>query len=277
MQHYNLAVRQFERSLKTMDAVLDKAIKHAEARKFDPNNFCSMRLFPDMLPLLAQIRIACDTAKAAAANLSGKEAPRHEDNETTLAELRGRIARCLAYLGTFTRGGLRAHDAPDAGQAAQPGRQGADGGRVPVRPADPQLLFSPDDGLRPAPPRRGRARQARLPRSARTSSTPDADGCLPAAATRLSSYRRRGPQGGTAVARSEGRSLHPRPEPARREVRRCQTRIGMSLLCSQYLSVALPAWSGCAPPDEESSTSRLSGATERRSPPQPGAATQPRR
>ncbi len=102
MQHYNLAVRQFERSLKTMDAVLDKAIKHAEARKFDPSTFCTMRLFPDMLPLLAQIRIACDTAKAAAANLSGKEAPRHEDNETTLAELRGRIARCLAYLETVT-------------------------------------------------------------------------------------------------------------------------------------------------------------------------------
>jgi uncharacterized protein len=102
MQHYHLAIRQFERSLKNLDAVLDKATKHAEARKFDVNNFCSARLFPDMLPFMAQVRIACDSAKAAAANLAGKEAPKHEDNETSIADLRARIAKVLAYLATFT-------------------------------------------------------------------------------------------------------------------------------------------------------------------------------
>jgi hypothetical protein len=100
--HYFLAVRQMMRSLKLLDTILDKAAKYAEARKFDVNNFCSARLFPDMLPFIAQIRIACDTAKATAANLSGKEAPRHEDNETTFAELRARIGKCLAVLETFT-------------------------------------------------------------------------------------------------------------------------------------------------------------------------------
>jgi hypothetical protein len=55
-----------------------------------------------MLPFVAQIRIACDHAKSVAAVLSGKDAPKHEDNETTVAELRGRIAKCLAYLDTFT-------------------------------------------------------------------------------------------------------------------------------------------------------------------------------
>jgi hypothetical protein len=99
---YYLVIRQFARSLKNLDAVLEKAIKHAEARKFDVNNFLSARLFPDMLPFVNQVRIACDGAKAAAAGLSGKEAPKHEDNETTVAELRGRIAKCLAYLDTFT-------------------------------------------------------------------------------------------------------------------------------------------------------------------------------
>jgi uncharacterized protein len=100
--HYFLAVRQMMRSLKLLDSILDKAAKYAEARKFDVNNFCAARLFPDMLPFIAQIRIACDTAKATAANLSGKEVPRHEDNETTFAELRARIAKCLAVLETFT-------------------------------------------------------------------------------------------------------------------------------------------------------------------------------
>jgi uncharacterized protein len=32
----------------------------------------------------------------------GRKPPRHEDSETTFAELRARIARCLAYLDTFT-------------------------------------------------------------------------------------------------------------------------------------------------------------------------------
>src|SRR5262245_3847684 len=95
-------IKQFGRTLRNLDAVLEKAMKHAEARKFDVNNFCGARLFPDMLPFVSQIRIACDQAKSAAANLAGKEAPKHEDNETTFVELRGRIAKCLAFLDTFT-------------------------------------------------------------------------------------------------------------------------------------------------------------------------------
>jgi hypothetical protein len=98
---YYLAIRQFARTLKNLDGVLEKAQKHAEARKFDVNNFCTARLAPDMLPFVSQIRIACDHAKNAAANLAGKEAPKHEDNETTFAELRGRIAKCLGYLETL--------------------------------------------------------------------------------------------------------------------------------------------------------------------------------
>jgi hypothetical protein len=95
-------IRQFIRSIKNLDAILEKAQKHAEARKFDADNYFGMRLFPDMLPFSAQVRIACDTAKGTAANLAGKEAPKHEDNERTFGELRGRIAKCLAYLETFT-------------------------------------------------------------------------------------------------------------------------------------------------------------------------------
>lgn len=99
---YYLAIRQFSRTLKNLDAILAKAQSSATERKFDVNNFCTARLFPDMLPFVAQIRIACDQAKNAAANLSGKEPPRHEDNETTFEELRGRIGKCVAYLDTFT-------------------------------------------------------------------------------------------------------------------------------------------------------------------------------
>jgi hypothetical protein len=100
---YYQAIRQFAHTLKNLDAILGKAVAHAEAKKFDVNNFCSARVFPDMLPFPVQIRIATDQAKSAASNLSGKEAPKFEDNETTIEELRGRIRRCISFLDSFTQ------------------------------------------------------------------------------------------------------------------------------------------------------------------------------
>ena len=99
---YYLVIRQFARTLKNLDAILEKAEAHAKARKFDAEQLLTERLFPDMLPFAAQIRIACDHAKTRRRRWPGKEAPVHEDNEKTFEELRGRIAKCLAYLDTFT-------------------------------------------------------------------------------------------------------------------------------------------------------------------------------
>jgi len=99
---YYLAIRQFARSLKNLDTIIGKAASYAEARKFDVNNFTTARLFPDMLPFANQVRIATDMAKAAAANLSGKEAPKFEDNEKTIEELRARVARCITFLESFS-------------------------------------------------------------------------------------------------------------------------------------------------------------------------------
>lgn len=95
---YYLAIRQFARTLKNLDSVLIKADDYAMSRGFDADNFVSARLAPDMLPLVAQVRIACDNAKSAAANLSQKPAPKHDDNETTFDELRARIAKCLSFI-----------------------------------------------------------------------------------------------------------------------------------------------------------------------------------
>jgi hypothetical protein len=99
---YYLIVRQFARTLKNLDGVLEKAQAHAKARNFDVNNYLTERMYPDMLPFVTQVRIACDNAKAAASLLAGKDAPVHEDSEKTFEELRGRIGKCLAYLDTFT-------------------------------------------------------------------------------------------------------------------------------------------------------------------------------
>lgn len=99
---YYAVTQQFIRTLRALDAILGKAVAHAEAKKFDVNNFCTARLAPDMLPFTRQVQIACDAAKRAASSISGREAPVYPDTETTVAELRERIAKTVAYLETFT-------------------------------------------------------------------------------------------------------------------------------------------------------------------------------
>ena len=110
---YYKAIQQFSRTLRNLDAILGKADAYAKARKFDANNFLTARLAPDMLPFVNQIRIACDHATSAAQALSGKELPKHEDNEATFEELRGRIAKCLAVLDGLTEADFAATK-PDA-------------------------------------------------------------------------------------------------------------------------------------------------------------------
>ena len=90
----------FENMLGNLSHILDKAQAHAEAKKFEPAVLLQSRLAPDMLPLTRQILIACDAAKNGVARLSGVEAPKFDDTESTLAELKDRIGKTLAYLAT---------------------------------------------------------------------------------------------------------------------------------------------------------------------------------
>jgi hypothetical protein len=94
-------IQQFDKVLGNLEAILLKVIQHAERKSFDANNFMGMRLTPDMFPFGRQIQIATDTAKAAAAGLVGKEAPKYEDNETTLTQLVERIRSTRTYLAGF--------------------------------------------------------------------------------------------------------------------------------------------------------------------------------
>jgi hypothetical protein len=55
-----------------------------------------------MYPLSRQVQIACDTAKGAGGRLAAMEIPKHEDTETTLPELKARIAKTLDFLKTIT-------------------------------------------------------------------------------------------------------------------------------------------------------------------------------
>ena len=95
---YTASVPVFIKTLGNMAKWLDKAEAHAEAKKFDPSVYMTLRLAPDMLPLPSQLRIASDAAKGAAARLAGIDNPVFEDNESNIGELRERIHKTVAFL-----------------------------------------------------------------------------------------------------------------------------------------------------------------------------------
>jgi hypothetical protein len=96
------SIVQFKKMLGNLDGWLAKAAAHAKARKFDVNVLLQQRLAPDQYPLVRQVQSACDNAKFAASRLTGKEAPKHPDTETTVEELHARIQSVVAHLGTYT-------------------------------------------------------------------------------------------------------------------------------------------------------------------------------
>lgn len=97
---YQASVPRFVNTLGNLSGILDKAQAYVDARKLDDATLTAYRLYPDMLPMAKQVQIACDTAKGAVARLAGLEIPVYEDNEKTLAELKARIAKTIAFIQT---------------------------------------------------------------------------------------------------------------------------------------------------------------------------------
>ncbi|MEQ1772243.1 MAG: DUF1993 domain-containing protein [Burkholderiales bacterium] len=99
---YNSSVPVMIKMLGNLEAILDKAIAHAAARKIDDSAFVEARLFPDMFTFARQIRIATDMSKGAGARLAGIDIPKFEDNEKTLPELKARVRKAIDFLKTLT-------------------------------------------------------------------------------------------------------------------------------------------------------------------------------
>ncbi len=95
---HTMAVEQCAHFLGNLSNLLDKGAAYAQAKKFEPSVLVNSRLAPDMLPLSRQVQIACDMIKNGTARLAAQDAPRFEDNEQTIDELKARIAKTIAYI-----------------------------------------------------------------------------------------------------------------------------------------------------------------------------------
>ena len=95
---YYHAIHQATRSLLAVEGWLDKAVQRASAKHEDAERLLQARLAPDMQPFIYQIQSACDYLKAGAAWLTGEAPPKHADDERTIAELRARIRKTVAFV-----------------------------------------------------------------------------------------------------------------------------------------------------------------------------------
>jgi uncharacterized protein len=98
---YSASIPVFKRMLDNLDHIIDKSLADAAERKIDQQVYMNARLAPDMFALPRQVQIASDFAKLTASRLAGVEAPRFEDNEATLAELKARIKKTIDYISGF--------------------------------------------------------------------------------------------------------------------------------------------------------------------------------
>ena len=95
---YTISIPVFIQHLNGLDTVLYKAAAWAAARKVNEADLLNMRLSPDMYNLARQVRAATDHAANAAGRLAGKEPLKFANDETTIAQLKDRIAKTIEYL-----------------------------------------------------------------------------------------------------------------------------------------------------------------------------------
>jgi hypothetical protein len=99
--YYQLAITGNLRVLNNLSHLLDKATDYAQANKIEERALLDARLFPDMFPLIRQIRMVCDMVRNGVSWLTGKEAPQYGDDENSFTELKTRIVNSIAYLKKF--------------------------------------------------------------------------------------------------------------------------------------------------------------------------------
>jgi len=98
---YNASVPVFRQMLSALNAIIDKTLAHAEAKKIDQAVFANARLYPDMFPFAKQITVATDFAKGASARLAGIEVPKFEDTETSLSDAKARLQKTQDFIATL--------------------------------------------------------------------------------------------------------------------------------------------------------------------------------
>ena len=96
---YTNSVPVFKQMLTATQAILATTAADVAAKSLNADAFLQARLFPDMLPLVKQVQIACDFARGISARLAGVDVPAYDSTEASFADLDALIAKTLAFIG----------------------------------------------------------------------------------------------------------------------------------------------------------------------------------
>jgi hypothetical protein len=102
---YTVSIPPMIKSLTSLEAIFDKLSAHADTKKSEWHPtaehevaLLNDRLVFDQFTFTKQVQLACDNAKGGGARLAEIEMPVHEDTEKTVAELKARIEKTVAFL-----------------------------------------------------------------------------------------------------------------------------------------------------------------------------------
>ncbi len=104
---YTVTIPPMMKMLQNLSGILDKLDAHAKSKQLEwhpagmqEDALLQSRLISDQFPFIRQVQVTCDNAKGGAARLAGVEPPKFEDNEKTVAELKTRIDKTIAFMKT---------------------------------------------------------------------------------------------------------------------------------------------------------------------------------
>ncbi len=109
MSLYKASVPTYIQMLGSITTLLDKGIAHAAAKKIDQAVFVNYRLFPDMRPFVFQIHSVTDHASGSSQRLAGLEAQLLPRDETTLDQLKARVAKTLDVVKSVSAEAVDSH------------------------------------------------------------------------------------------------------------------------------------------------------------------------
>ena len=102
---YTSTVPPMTKALTALSGILDKVGSHAKGKQLEwhpagmqEDALLQSRLISDQFPFIRQVQVACDNAKNGTARLAEVEAPKFEDDEKTVSELKARIDKTLVFL-----------------------------------------------------------------------------------------------------------------------------------------------------------------------------------
>ena len=138
---HQCSIPVFIHSLNNLAALLKKGETHFAKEGVDALELINARLHPDMHPLSRQVQIACDVAKGAGARISGIEAPKYDDTESTFAELYTRIDNTLHFLSALSAEAINGTENKDIKMQAGPYELEFTGSSYLIKWALPNLYF----------------------------------------------------------------------------------------------------------------------------------------